>query len=283
MKEFKISISIITLFCFIFINFANCLACDVTHNFNEEYNLYYDDSFEGPCQGSKYENASCVKYLIRYDGLASKIEEIKKFISEEDPMPRTRTLEKVGIVTTIAAPIGIGLCFAPITTILITLGLGVSASAFCLAHNNVIKPVDEVVGTVPRMIEKVKNFFTGKKSVPNPDIGVIGNVITVMCGDNSQEGSKDDGLLERIRKLVFGEKASNIKKTNEQIAYKELLDEFYKQVKKRKFEKNDNNILVFCMDSTDANSIKHKLKFDRTDLYTGDYPNKTEDYFKDWL
>ena len=281
MKKFKIIFIITICFSFMFTNILNTFSLDLNHYVIEEQQLIHEPIVKSLCRGEQNKNANCTKYLIRYDGLASKIEEIKKFIGEEDPIPKTRALEKAGILTTIAAPLGAGLYFAPITTILTTLGLVLGTSVFCSVHNNVIKPSDEILGLIPTSINWIKKLFTGQDyNLTNG--GITGDIIITMCGDNSQERSKD-GLLERVRKLIFGEKASNIKKTNEQIAYKELLDEFYKQVKKRKFEENDNNILIFCIDSTNVNSIKHKLKFDRTFLNIGDYPNETEDYFKDWL
>ena len=280
MKGFKSSILTIFCFCFIFTNSIICLACDVTHDDNEEYNLYYEDSFEIPCQGSEYEKANCTKFLIRYDGLAPKIEKINKIVRETDSIYRTEALEKAGIVTTGLAALGTGIYFAPITTVVTTLGLSLGLPVVCVAYNRIVKPTNKVLGLILNPVINVVEYFTGGDSNPNPDIGVIGNAIITMCGDNSQ-GHENKGLLEGIRKLLFGK--IDIKKNSEQITYRELLDDFYKQVKERKFSKNDNNILVFCVDSTDINNIKHSLKFDRTHLNIGDYPNKTEDYFKNWL
>lgn len=285
MKNFKISITVIILFCFIFINSTNCLACDITHDDNEEYNLYYENLFESPCQDSKYGNANCTKYLIRYDGLTPKIEKISEVVGEIDSIYKTEALEKAGIVTTSMAVLGTGIYFAPITTVLTALGVSLGLPVVCVAYNGIVKPTDKVLGFIFKPIIKMVEYFTGGSTDPDPNIGAIGNAIITMCGDSSRPNS-NEGLLEGIRKLIFGK--TDIKKSSEQIVYKELLDEFYRQVKKRKFdEKNfegkSNNFLIFCIDSTDVNNIKHKLKFDRTHLNIGDYPNKTEDYFKDWL
>ena len=266
-------------------NSISCLACDLTHSESEDSNLYYDDYFEASCQSSERENTNCTKYLIRYDGLTPKIEKISEVVGEIDSIYRTESLEKAGIVTASLAALGTGIYFAPITTVLTTLELSLGLPVVCVAYNEMVKPTGKVLGFIFKLVIKIVEYFTGGSTNSNPNIGTIGNAIITMCGDNS-EANSNDGLLEGIRKLIFGK--ADIKKSNEQIAYKKLLDEFYKQVKEKKFEEKNskgksNNFLIFCIDSTDVNNIKHKLKFDRTHLNIGDYPNKTEAYFKDWL
>lgn len=279
MKIFKLSIITMFCFCFIFMNSIVCLACDMTLNSKEENYLLYYNLIKNSCQGSEYKNRNCTKYLVRYNGLESKIGEIKKLINEEKRVSRTENLEKVGIVTTGIAPIGIGLYYAPITTVLTTLLLSLGSSAVCIAHNEIIKPTGKALGYIPNSIIKVVEYFTGGNSEPTPDVGIIGDAIITLCGDSSKVDPKE-GLLERIRKLIFGKKISDTRKTKEKEAYEELLDEFYKQVKERKFE--GNNILMMCMDSTDINNIKSKLKFKHTHVNIS-YKKKIENYFKKWL
>ena len=186
--------------CFLFVNSTNCLACDMVLNAKEENYLFCYNSIKNACQGSDYKNASCSKYLVRYDGLASKIDEIKKIADEKDS-------KKEGLLQDI--------------------------------------------------IDAMKKILDEKD-----------------CKNN-------EGLLEDIRKLIFGEKISEIRKYEEKEAYKKILNEFYKQVKERKFE--GNNILMYCIDSTDVNNIKSNLKFEHTFSNLGRYPNDIEDYFKEWL
>ena len=234
MKNFKLLITIITLFCFISMNFINCLACDISLDAVEEDHLLYENFLETSCKGSQYKNSkNCKKLLIRYDGLESKIDEIKELIEEwkkeGKEVSNRETYEKIGIITTSVAAFGVGLHFYPIFTVLT--GLGVPAVNFIIS----------------------------------------------MCKDD------DVGLLERVRKLIFGKKKFDSRNDNEVKAYQKLLNNFYKQVKKGKFKEDDNNVLVMCVDSTDANNVKSDLKFKHTHLVLPSDTDDNDDYFKDWL
>ena len=276
MKILK-SIVLITLAaCFFFMGFVECLALDVSLTSKEENYLLYYPIILDSCQEKDDENRNCTKYLIRYDGLADQIAKIQELSLKKD----YTKLKTSGIVLVGTAALGAGVYLLPFSVMLKILGvtlLGTLGGAtVCTAYNEVIEPTGRTFGYLTNSLSNLINYFIGKNSTKNSNNGFVGAVLNTMCGNRANGNST---TLTNFKNFLFGKSLHREIKETE--AFKKLLEEFYTQVKERKFE--NNNILIISMDFTDIDNIKTKLKFDKTNLHLGRYPQKDEEYFKDWL
>lgn len=121
--------------------------------------------------------------------------------------------------------------------------------------------------------------ITGKNVTENNGKGLFDNALEVMFGDKANTNT----TWTSFKSFFFGrdKHLENVREIKETEAFKKVLNEFYSQVKERKFQ--GNNVLIISMDFTDINNIESKLKFAKTYLNLGEYPKKDEDYFKKWL
>ena len=241
MKNFKLSIITMLCFCFMFMNCVHCLACDTDLYYDEEQHLYYEDFLETSCKGSRYKSADTI-----CDKLLVRYDGLESKIKE---MEKVIKKDIIGEDSTIEKLEKAGI----LTTVIALLGIGMFSA-----------PVATCLTTI---------FFGGLGAwfAYNKD---------KICDCTPKENTNNEGFLETVRKFLFGIKRSDLRISKVKESYQELLDEFHKQVKDKKFE--GNNVLAMCMDSTDINDIKTKVKFQKTNLNIGDYPNKTEDYFKNF-
>lgn len=286
MKKFKF---IINAVCFLTLisNISNCFALDKSINYHEEKALIRST------EPIIYENKgnNCEKYLIKYDGIDFFINQLeKKSVEKFDTDNLKEISEKIGIGVTTLSSLGLGLYFIPTTTVLTTLGLSVGFPVVCTAYKEIIDPTIKIGGFIPRAIidltkKALLKFFNFKigddnKNIIDKDKGLSGNAFAIICGDDAKNNT-NIGLLEGTRKLLFGDPSLEIQNYNNGAkAYKNLLHNLRAQIKERKFE--NNNFLLVSTDFSNPNDMKAYLKFCRSVLDLN-YPNKTEDYFKDWL
>lgn len=286
MKKFKV---IINAVCFLTLisSISNCFALDKSINYHEEKALIRST------EPIVYENMgnNCEKYLIKYDGIDFFINQLEKLSVEKFDTDNLKIIsEKIGIGITGLSALGLGIYFIPTTTVLTTLGLSVGFPIVCTAYKEIMDPTIKVVSFIPRVIidltkKTLLKFFNYKigddnKNIIDKDKGLFGNAFDIMCGDSTKNNT-NVGLLEGTRKLIFGDPSSEIQNYNKEAkVYKNILDNLRTQIKERKFE--NNNFLLVSTDFSNPNDMKAYLKFCCSVLDLN-YPNKTEDYFKNCL
>jgi len=272
-------------------NCSNCLALDTSVKDHEEIALFRSDKPIVYIDEKTSDCEKCEKYLIKYDGINSLISQLEKLTVEKFDTDNLKIMsEKIGISITGLSALGLGIYFIPVTTVLTTLGLSVGFPTVCTAYKEIMDPTIKVAGFVPRVIidltkKALLKFFNYKigddnKNIVDKDRGLFGNAFDIMCGDSTKSNT-NLGLLEGTRKLIFGDSSSEIQNYNKEAKiYKNILDNLQTQIKERKFE--NNNFLLLSTDFTDPDDMQYCLKFKRT-FRRIDYPNKTEDYFKNSL
>jgi len=290
MKQFKAIINVVCFLLFVS-NCSNCLALDTSVKDHEEIALFRSDKPIVYIDEKTSDCEKCEKYLIKYDGINSLISQLEKLTVEKFDTDNLKIMsEKIGISITGLSALGLGIYFIPVTTVLTTLGLSVGFPTVCTAYKEIMDPTIKVAGFVPRVIidltkKALLKFFNYKigddnKNIVDKDRGLFGNAFDIMCGDSTKSNT-NLGLLEGTRKLIFGDSSSEIQNYNKEAKiYKNILDNLQTQIKERKFE--NNNFLLLSTDFTDPDDMQYCLKFKRT-FRRIDYPNKTEDYFKNSL
>lgn len=268
MKKLKIITAILVCICVMLTNSVGCSALDVSLNAKEENHLLYYKLIRNACQGKEYEKRNCTKYIARYDGLDSKIAEIKDLAERKDYITLRDKLEKGRAAVAGAIALGAGIYLVPISVILKIFIVVLGCASICKGYSYV------TIGG--------SNLFkriTGKNVTENNDKGLFDNALEVMFGDKVNTNT----TWTSLKNFFFGgEKAlENIREIKETEAFKKVLNEFYTQVKERKF--SGNNVLIISIDFTDTNNIKSELKFYKTYLNLGKYSKEDEEYFKKWL
>ena len=162
--------------------------------------------------------------MIKYDGINSLISQLEKLSAEKFDTDSLKVIsEKIGIGVTGLSALGLGIYFIPVTTVLSTLGLSGGFQTVCTAYKEIIDPSIKVVGFIPRVIidltkKALLKFFNYKigddnKNIIDKDKGLSGNAFAIICGDDTKSNT-NIGLLEGIRKLLFGDPSSEIQNYN---------------------------------------------------------------------
>lgn len=278
----KLRSVLVSLFCCI-----NCMSIlsyaeiDLTHTFVDERGLQENTWINLECIGK---NEGCKKYLIRYEE-AKKLEGIFKSLIKDSKSNKDtiKNLQKAGILVMGLAGGSASIYFAPLTTLgILTVG-GVAAPTMCSVYNGVIDPTVEVIGFVPQMIFKAINWLKSKITGRQAAIfykpkGIIGNTMDTLCGDKSKENF-NEGVLEGLRRIIFGDiEFPNITSITDEKrrTLTDALNDFYNQIKNKKYKNNDIIILStnFVPGHTNA-----KIKFDKTWVKLK-YEKPVDEYFK---
>lgn len=252
----------------------NCVALDMSHGYHEELELLEKELVYRRCS----DDGGCEKYLIRYDGVSSLIEQLKKVIKENNDILINLKIiaEKAGVAGGLIGT-GLGFYFRPFQTSLAVLGTGIVFPMVCTVYNDLTKPVGETVSFVTTAVIKLKKWFFKENTIKNADKGMIGNLLDVLCGNDSQENF-NYGLVEFIRRLFFGEiSKEELEKVKNKAIYSQILSDLYEKIDKREYEVN--NIIVISTDFTNLTNARGKLIFDKTRINLN-YERPIDDYFK---
>ena len=267
MKRLKIILKTVICLCVVLTSSVNCSALDVSLNSKEENYLLYYKIIRDSCQRKEDENSNCTKYIIRYDGINSKIEELKKLSEINYYISPKEMLEKGGTVLVGITALGTAIYLIPISFIFKVFSIILGCAFICKAYSYA---TNAVLNLFKRL--------TSQNITESNDKGLLNNAIEVMFGNKVSNNI----TWTSFKNSLFGNKSfENIRKIKEAEAFKNVLNEFYKLVKERKFQKN--NVLIISIDFTDIENIKSKLKFGKTFLNLGEYPKKDEEYFEKWL
>lgn len=201
-------ISILSMFFISFTFFQPIVFAelDMQHNIKEDFYLRFNNWYVGHCRKGK---KTCIKNLIRYES-AVELEEflidLEKSAEDEKEEAFWRNLtEKVFVGMGGLASVAAGIYCAPVTTVLITGGFIVIGSVVYHIHDNVIEPVGKTAGFLMNAFIRIKDWVSRKEKPREPDKGLFGNAESTLFGDKSKE-NVNDGLLEAVRKLIFGDK-----------------------------------------------------------------------------
>ena len=250
---------------------------DMDHNCIEDAELRTGIWYVGPCRNGK---ATCIKNLIRYDGLKefnNFLKDLEKNAEDEKEerfwMP---LLEKVLISAGGTGVLGVFAYLAPTATVLSTFGTIVLGSTAYILHDNVIEPIGETAGFFTKSFVRLKDWVLRVKKPKEPDKGLFGNAKDTLFGDKTKE-NVNEGLLESIRKLIFGDRIVTVlTKDQKQAFIKGIRNELYQQIKDNKWI--NNNILFLCID-IDPKVMEYGLKFDNVSFPLS-YKASLKSYFK---
>lgn len=268
MRKLKIITATIVCMCVILTNSAGCSALDVSLNAKEENHLLYYKLIRDSCQGKEHENRNCTKYIARYDGLDSKIAEIKELAERKYYTAIKDKLEKGGAAIAGTVALGAGIYLVPLSIIFKVFIAILGCASICTCYSGANAGVSNLFKRI-----------IGKNVTENNDKGLFDNALEVMFGNKMNTNT----IWTSFKSFFFGKDKplENVREIKETEAFKKVLNEFYSQVKERKFQ--GKNVLIISMDFTDIDNIESKLKFAKTYLNLGEYPKKDEDYFKKWL
>lgn len=275
----KKSLLMLIVFCLIFSLFSSIAFAelDMRHNCKEDFKLRFNNWYVGPCRNGK---ATCIKNLIRYDGL----EEFNIFLknleenAEDEKEERfwMPLLEKVLISAGGTGVLGVFAYLAPTATVLSTFGTIVLGSTAYILYDNVIEPIGETAGFFTKSFVRLKDWVLRVKKPKEPDKGLFGNAKDTLFGDKTKE-NVNEGLLESIRKLIFGDRIVTVlTKDQKQAFVKGIRNELYQQIKDNKWTNND--ILFLCID-IDPKVMEYGLKFDNVSFPLS-YKASLKSYFK---
>lgn len=118
MKKLKRIIAILVCLCVMLTNSLGCSALDISLNAKEENHLLYYKLIRNACQGQADEKRNCTKYIARYDGIDSKIAEIKELAGRKYPTAVRDKLEKGGAAIAGTVALGAGIYLVPLSVIL---------------------------------------------------------------------------------------------------------------------------------------------------------------------
>lgn len=260
-----------------FIQLTSFAEIDMKHNYKEDLQLLDSKWYVGPCRNSK---ASCIKNLVRYDGLKefdTFLRDLEKTAEAEKEetfwMP---LLEKILIGVGVTGAWGACVYLAPISTILTTSGTIILGSTMYNVHDNVIEPVGETAGFFTKGFVRLKDWILRIEKPKEPDKGLFGNAKDTLFGDKSKE-NVNEGLLESIRKLIFGDRIVTVLTKEQKKAFVNgIRKKLYQQVKDKKWLNND--ILLLSLD-IDPKVMKAELKFDNVS-FPLNYDKPVKNYFK---
>lgn len=251
---------------------------DVSHKRSEEMLLLDNSWYETACDNNK---PTCKKYLIRYDD-AGKVKEYFTNLANEAEdfvVLDKNTYQKLTIAGGALSGVGLTgvmLYFVPLAAIPVSLVAGMSAF-ICAARNGVIDPAERVISNVfgfPINIAGwVKSWFVETKGIENPDKGIIGETWDFLCGDKSKE-SKNSSYIESVRYRLFGDNI--IPKSIVEKPFKQVVEDFSKMVKEKKWEHKD--IIVVSVDADPMNPSS-KVVFDMSGFRIP-YDKDKSEYFK---
>lgn len=267
-RLFSLLIAFFVILCFLQI--TSFAEIDMKHNYKEELQLLDENWYVGHCRNGK---ATCIKNLIRYDGL----EEFNNFLKDLEKNAEDEKEERFWMPLLEKALIGTGGCawiyLVPITAIFGSIILGSIAHH---VHDNVIDPIGEIAGYFPKSFIRFKDWIFRVKKPENPDKGLFGNAKDTLFGDKTKE-NLNEGLLEAIRKLIFGDKIVTILSKHQKQAFvKGIRNELYQQIKDKKWVNND--FLFLCID-IDPKVMEYGLKFDNVSFPLS-YKASLKSYFK---
>lgn len=260
-----------------FVPLTTFAEIDMEHNCIEDAELRVNSWYVGPCKNNK---ATCVKNLIRYDG----IEELDIFLRNLDKNAEAEKeetfwmplLEKVLISAGGAGVLGVFTYLAPAATVLSTFGSIVLGSVAYIFHDNVIEPVSETTGFFTKSFVKLKDWVLRIEKPKEPDKGLFGNAKDTLFGDKTKE-NVNEGLLEAIRKFFFGDKMVTVLTKEQKKAFVNgIRKELYRQVKDKKWV--DNKMLLLSID-IDPKVMQFGLKFDNVS-FPLNYKKPLKNYLK---
>lgn len=246
---------------------------DMDHNCIEDTELRTGNWYVGPCRNGK---ATCIKNLIRYDGL----KEFNNFLKDLEKNAEDEKEERFWMPLLEKAVIGTGGCvllyFAPIKVIITIFGSAILGSIVHHVHDNVIEPIGETAGFFTKSFIRFKDWILRVKKPENPDKGLLGNLDAALFGDKTKENVYE-GFFEAIRKFLFNNKVVTIlAKEKKQAFVKGIRNELYQQIKDNKWINND--ILFLCID-IDPKVMEYGLKFDNVSFPLS-YKASLKSYFK---
>ena len=260
-----------------FLQITSFAEIDMKHNYKEELQLLDENWYVGHCRNGK---ATCIKNLIRYDGL----EEFNNFLKDIEKNAKDEKeerfwmplLEKALISTGGIGMFGVFLYLAPVATVSLTFGTIVLGPVAYVIHNNFIDPMGETVGSFTKSFVRFKDWIFRVKKPENPDKGLLGNLNDALFGDKTKENVYE-GFLEAIRKFLFNDKVVTILTKEKQQAFvKGIRNELYQQIKDKKWVNND--FLFLCID-IDPKVMEYGLKFDNVSFPLS-YKASLKSYFK---
>lgn len=260
-----------------FVPLTTFAEIDMEHNCIEDAELRVNSWYVGPCKNNK---ATCVKNLIRYDG----IEELDIFLRNLDKNAEAEKeetfwmplLEKVLISAGGVGVLGVFTYLAPAATVLSTFGSIVLGSVAYIFHDNVIEPVSETTGFFTKSFVKLKDWVLRIEKPKEPDKGLFGNAKDTLFGDKTKE-NVNEGLLEAIRKFFFGDKMVTVLTKEQKKAFVNgIRKELYQQVKDKKWV--DNKMLLLSID-IDPKVMQFGLKFDNVS-FPLNYKKPLKNYLK---
>ncbi len=250
---------------------------DMGHNCKEDFKLRFNDWYVGPCKNNK---ATCIKNLMRYDGI-EKFDAFLRNLEKTAEAEKEETfwmplLEKFLIGAGVTGAWGACVYLAPISTILTTSGTIILGSTMYNVHDNVIEPVSETAGFFTKGFVRLKDWILRVEKPKEPDKGLFGNAKDTLFGDKSKE-NVNEGLLESIRKLIFGDRIVTILTKEQKKAFVNgIRKELYTQVKDKKWL--NNKMLLLSID-IDPKVMQFGLKFDNVS-FSLNYKDPVKNYFK---